>query len=179
MSETLKEFIANRRRELDETEGPLREKLREIAKERDQLHRAALAAGFEIVPVTGSQGPRIFRSPRRLPEKTIKEAVVEILGERKGGMKALDILAEINKRFASSYPRTSLSPQLSRLKGENVIVLENNAWRLASDKPQKSKPQTPIFSKGMGLRLPITRTSSIEGSCVRLRKAGAGRWHMT
>jgi hypothetical protein len=69
---------------------------------------------------------------RTIPEKTIKQAVMEVLKGRVSGMTALEILAEINKRFSVDYPRTSLSPQLSRLKAEGKIKREGNTWRIAN-----------------------------------------------
>lgn len=68
---------------------------------------------------------------RSIPEKTIKEAVVEVLTDARDGMTALDILAAINQRFETDYPRTSLSPQLSRLKAEGKLEREGMIWSLA------------------------------------------------
>jgi hypothetical protein len=63
---------------------------------------------------------------------TIKEAVLDVLKRKPEGMTALEILAEINKRyFDGSIVRTSLSPQLSRLKdNDGKITLRGNRWFL-------------------------------------------------
>ena len=48
-------------------------------------------------------------------------------------MTASDILAAINKRLGVNYSRTSLSPQLSRLKQEGSLDLDGNAWSMSRD----------------------------------------------
>ncbi len=59
---------------------------------------------------------------------TIKEAVVAVLDEAGRGLTALEILPKINERLGVDYPRTSLSPQLSRLKAEKEIHLVGKHW---------------------------------------------------
>ena len=61
-------------------------------------------------------------------------------------MTAQEILAQINSRFffESAVPRTSLSPQLSRLNNEDrKIKLEGSLWSLRSENdegPAKAEP---------------------------------------
>lgn len=64
---------------------------------------------------------------------TIMQAVIEVLRSKPEGMTALEILAEINRRyFGGRIVRTSLSPQLSRLKDrDRKITLRGNRWYLA------------------------------------------------
>lgn len=61
---------------------------------------------------------------------TIKDYVVQVLSESKRGMSALDILTAINERFGKDYDRTSLSPQLSRLRQDGVVGLRGPIWYL-------------------------------------------------
>lgn len=70
-------------------------------------------------------------------EPTIKDAVLEVLKHKPEGMTALEILDEINKRyFAGKYARTSLSPQLSRLKNDDKkVTLRGNRWHLIPEQP--------------------------------------------
>jgi hypothetical protein len=130
--ETLREFITRRHKELDELEAPLRKQLTAISNEREELRRAALAAG---PPATQAPNPvkleigEARRSRRTIPEKTIKDAVIEVLKSKGAGMTALEILAAINLKFGTDYPRTSLSPQLSRLKADGKIEREGIVWR--------------------------------------------------
>jgi hypothetical protein len=61
-----------------------------------------------------------------------------VLKDHPDGMTALEILHEINTRyFAGRIERTSLSPQLSRLKDrDGKIVLKGNRWLLLPEAPQ-------------------------------------------
>jgi hypothetical protein len=71
------------------------------------------------------------------PHITIMEAVLEVLQDRPEGLTALEILAEINTRyFADRIARSSLSPQLSRLKDrDRKIELRGNKWFLLPQQP--------------------------------------------
>jgi hypothetical protein len=68
---------------------------------------------------------------------TIIQAVLEVLKQKPEGMTALEILAEINSRyFDGEIVRTSLSPQLSRLKDrDKKIILRDNRWHLIGEQP--------------------------------------------
>jgi hypothetical protein len=68
---------------------------------------------------------------------TIMQAVLEVLREHPDGMTALEILAEINTRyFGGRIERTSLSPQLSRLKDrDGKIDLRGSKWLLLPEQP--------------------------------------------
>jgi predicted nuclease with TOPRIM domain len=61
---------------------------------------------------------------------TIMQAVLEVLNHKPQGMTALEILDEINEAyFNGTIVRTSLSPQLSRLKNrDKKIELRGNRW---------------------------------------------------
>lgn len=131
--ETLREFITRRLKELDELEAPLRQQLSAITDEREELRRAVLAAGpppMRPANPTNQQPGEARRSRRTIPEKTIKDAVIEVLRAKGAGMTALEILAAINLKFGTEYPRTSLSPQLSRLKADGRINREGIVWTL-------------------------------------------------
>jgi hypothetical protein len=130
MRETLKDFISRRLREISEAEAPLREQLLSLADERRQIERAALAIGASNVAVSTPQIGLVTRE-RRVPKGTIKRAVLKTLEDAPGGMDALTILAAINHRLGSHFERTSLSPQLSRLKEDGFISLHGKLWKLA------------------------------------------------
>jgi hypothetical protein len=68
---------------------------------------------------------------------TIMHAVLIVLREARNGMTALEILDEINSRyFEGKILRTSLSPQLSRLKDrDRKIILRGNRWYLTDEEP--------------------------------------------
>ncbi len=72
---------------------------------------------------------------------TIKQAVLEVLKDHREGMTALEILATINTRyFGGRIVRSSLSPQLSRLKDNDAkIDLRGNKWFLRPEQPSLFK----------------------------------------
>jgi hypothetical protein len=127
MDETLRHFVERRIQELIDAERPLREKLEEIARERRELERTAKAIGLGSIINTRSESAEGQR-------KTIKEAVIEILNSKPHGLTAMDILKELNSMTDTKYPRTSLSPQLSRLKRDGRITQSGIVWSLAKSK---------------------------------------------
>jgi len=66
--------------------------------------------------------------PRRTSQITIKEMVRSILRSRPDGLTAGEILHEIHERFGVAIERTSLSPQLSRLRDSGDVTPENGRW---------------------------------------------------
>jgi hypothetical protein len=77
-------------------------------------------------------------------QPTIMNAVLEVLKQQPEGMTALEILDEINSRyFNGKYVRTSLSPQLSRLKDrDRKITLRGNRWYLLAEEPSLFTPKS-------------------------------------
>jgi hypothetical protein len=77
------------------------------------------------------------------PRITIMEAILATLDHKPEGMKAQEILAELNdKYFGGKLARHSLSPQLSRLKDrEKKIELRGDRWIKLPDQPS-------LFTRG-------------------------------
>ena len=123
LEETLSEFIARRRQEIAVAEEALKEQLRALAAERLQLARAVVGV-----------------KERRKPRGVIKRAVLELLGQNPDGMDALTILVTINYRLGSNFERTSLSPQLSRLKEDGFVSLNRKIWKLAAISANEISP---------------------------------------
>lgn len=160
---TLQEFIHGRVRELANDELRLKHELQKISDERDQLRKAAMAAGVHFEPSSQPESlttpqPRSFTDQmneiessirgatrRTLPERTIKDAVLEVLKDMGHGLSALEILTSINTKFETNYPRTSLSPQLSRLKAEGVLDRRGMIWHLAEPKAEKEETVDDIL----------------------------------
>jgi hypothetical protein len=74
---------------------------------------------------------------------TIMQAVLEVLNHKPNGMTALEILDDINANyFNGTILRTSLSPQLSRLKNrDKKIELRGNHWFRLPDEPSLFAPK--------------------------------------
>lgn len=80
-------------------------KLRSLAKELSDIERALHALGKKAKSET---------------EITIKEAILLLLADAPNGLTSAEILQAINDRhFAGTVVRTSMSPQLARLKNED------------------------------------------------------------
>lgn len=188
----LQSFIHSRMRELANEDAALRHKLSVNESERAQLRAAAQAAGLQLEPTTQPVPPPavveaiktgdmskvppslIGGSRRTIPEKSIKEAVLEVLDSLGIGLTALDLLGAINTKFNTDYPRTSLSPQLSRLKAEGKITRDGNLWSLAKPplvelpgwagvEPETNEPAHPT-SEGTNERaqFPVTNSATVE-----------------
>ncbi|KAB0679531.1 hypothetical protein [Aureimonas leprariae] len=146
MAETLADFLTKRRREIENEASILNAQLDKLDEERRQLSSAAKASGLAHIFLArndqASEEEAVVNAAKRSGKvasvRTIKEAAVEILEGHPEGLTALEILDAINDRFGFEYPRTSLSPQLSRLRGENRLVREGMIWRLA-DKPAEGE----------------------------------------
>jgi hypothetical protein len=134
MIETLSEFIARRRQEIAAAEEALQEQLHALLEERLRLVRAETA-----IASASAQPPNMPRQAkeRRQPRGVIKRAILRTLEYAPDGMDAVTILVTINNRLGSDFARTSLSPQLSRLKNDgfhrNWEDLETRAGRWRRD----------------------------------------------
>lgn len=61
---------------------------------------------------------------------TFKEMIKSVLADRDNGAEALEILDLIKTKFGKEIKRTSISPQLSRLKASGDLVLQDKVWML-------------------------------------------------
>jgi hypothetical protein len=137
----LQDFIPERAAELERLLDPLRrqqeeiaEKIRAYESELGELQNAAKAIGI----VNRLHKP-LGITRKATPPLSIKEAVIEVLRDYPDGLIALDILAKINERFSMKLVRTSLSPQLSRLKQyDHKIEYDAGVWRLVAPKNEGS-----------------------------------------
>lgn len=109
MSTTLRDFIAQRETEIRDLQKALKAELREL-----QLAKAALEQGEVPTPSGGSL--------------TIKDMAREVLSGLPNGLNSSGILEGIKKSFGRDIERTSLSPQLSRMKDDGELVLDGEMW---------------------------------------------------
>ena len=117
--------------------APLLKKLAPI-----QINHAQICLSIDAVKhVQPSEKNRTFVTSKKIsilkPEgtKRIKPMVLEILEKHTGGLKALDILSAIETDYDVKIMRTSLSPQLSRLKKSGAIENRGKLWFLLKEKP--------------------------------------------
>jgi hypothetical protein len=144
MIESLSEFIARRRQEITVAEEALKEQLHALLEERLRLARAESA-----IAETSHQDRQTVRQTkeRRQPRGIIKRAILKTLEDAPEGMDAITILYTINCRLGSNFARTSLSPQLSRLKEDGFVILIGKIWKLAPTGIEEitARSAPPIF----------------------------------
>lgn len=129
----------------------LRARQTEVISQLDKLRPKIAAAEAELqqiemalrvmegpIPIKGEQASldaRAYYARRANPEianLTIKEMVVKALGEHLArGATASQLLDFFVIEWGRKEMRTSLSPQLSRLKDSGIIELKGKVWHLA------------------------------------------------
>lgn len=129
MSGSLKEFVTQRLEMLLAEQRQLEARLREIAEEKEQLRKAVEVLGEDYGALSSAASLRTT-SPKRIPGMTLKDAAIEALSKEADGLAATDILLAINEKYDVAIERSSLSPQLSRLKQEGRIERKNGKWRI-------------------------------------------------
>jgi hypothetical protein len=105
------------------------EKVSELKELEELLEKARLILHSLDVAIAafGENGPSHSDSPRL----TIKQGVLKVLEKvAPEGLTALSILERLRVDLGMDYPRTSLSPQLSRLKTEGKVRLQGGVWYL-------------------------------------------------
>jgi hypothetical protein len=116
---TLRDFLANRRSDIQTQLKALRAELREI--------EAASAALQDPL----REGIRSDATSTRRSGPTLKEMAIAILTDHPDGLEANDVRDRIAERFDVQVKRESMSPQLSRLAKEGVIRRGgHNKWLL-------------------------------------------------
>lgn len=139
----IRNFLLDQKSEVSRNIIPL---TTEIARLREMLSKkqAELARWNEELDQIHSALAAMDKSDARSNQITIMEAVLEALKDYPNGMTALEILAEINTRyFGGRIVRSSLSPQLSRLKDRHKkIELRGNRWFLLPEEPSLFAPKS-------------------------------------
>lgn len=113
MSQTLRDFIAKRETEIRDQQKALKAELRELQ---------AAKAAIDATPQTGATGQAVTGAV------TIKDMARDVLHQHPDGLNSAGILAGIKTMFDRDVERTSLSPQLSRLKDDGALVLSGELW---------------------------------------------------
>ena len=130
-------------------ECELRAELGPILQELDQIDTAIRAMTGKMVLATGASGSAesvAYHKRKANPgvqTYTYKQLVVKALAEHfENGATANELLDFFKREWGREVLRTSLSPQLSRLKNDNLIELEGRTWHL-------SKPARAFGTPGL------------------------------
>jgi hypothetical protein len=132
---------------LEQQRGRLETKVATLAKTAQEQHKSWMASEEALNAATQELERVVLllaaldKAIAKSAKPTIIQAVLEVLKRRPDGMTALEILAEINARyFEGKIARTSLSPQLSRLKDrDGKIDLRGERWFIAPEQPSLFK----------------------------------------
>jgi len=136
---TARDLLLNRRSEIGGKVTPL---VSEIARLREVLaakQKDLASCNAELNQIQSAL--KAIEETETKSQLTIKQAVLEVMKDHREGMTALEILAAINTRyFGGRMVRSSLSPQLSRLKNDDgKIDLRGNKWFLLPEQPSLFK----------------------------------------
>lgn len=112
---TLRDFIATRETDVKAQIKALRKELSELKAAKSVLESRAAPLGHDG-PVQSSM--------------TIKDMIRDVLKSAPQGLTSTEIQAKITEHFSRQIERTSLSPQLSRMKDDSEVTLNDNMWFL-------------------------------------------------
>lgn len=156
----IRSYITQRRREILSQIEALNAELSELNAAEDAVKTTANERVLDLEESTDSTtiGSRL----------TIKEMVLEVLGVLPAGADANKILRLINQRYDRHIARTSLSPQLSRLRQEGYVRLDGSTWRIANAKDLfaevKKAPARPNQASALEESDGAWSPSGLEGS---------------
>lgn len=119
---TLRQFLSERREQIQAQMKTLRAELREI--------EAATAALPDATSI-GESRAAVARERRRGP--TLKVLAVQVLKHYPDGLEANDIRQKIAETHGIEIKRSSMSPQLSRLAKDGIVRLAGRRWLLLSE----------------------------------------------
>ena len=122
-------YLSSRHTELSRRRDRVEAELADLYAEIDDVEKAAKAVGIDL-STTASKEQDAQEQIKKDGELTIKEAALDVLGRQSNGLTANEILALLDMMHGMQYMRSSLSPQLSRLKGEGKISLRDGRWYL-------------------------------------------------
>ena len=119
----IRDFIASRETELKQQQATIRAEMAEI-----KALKATLDATSD-----GEPAPR-----RKSSSPTIKDLIEQVLEDWQDGATAEEIIKDVADKFSKNVPRSSMSPQLTRLKNDDRITRWNDRWILPKYVPDNS-----------------------------------------
>jgi chromosome segregation ATPase len=148
MSE-LRLFLSNRQKELQALYEPLLEKRKTLLHEIEEISRRLELLKRELNEITKAEQAikGEDEDEQQKGKVTIKQAVLAVLQDAKRAMTAQEILAAINERFFDGkVPRSSLSPQLTRLDHDDQkITYDGTRWSLRGRNEEGPADAEPSF----------------------------------
>ena len=145
---TISEIMATRRQEIISQIKDLEVELAAIqaflnSAQNRQGVLAILDPPSDVIKPPKKLKKRTIKNLRKKAALTIKQMVVKLIDQNGAGLSAIDLMARIKAVYDLEIPRSSLSPQLSRLKQEGRLVDKSGIWCLASDSGNGSGGLSP------------------------------------
>ena len=144
-TETLR-LLRARQQALVALQADLKAQLQPVVLELDQIDYAIRAlTGKVLLPsgVSASKGSVAHYRRKANPDiqnLTFQQLVVKALREHLvNGATANELLDFFEREWGKQIMRTSLSPQLSRLKADHVITLRGKVWHLVRNENEPSR----------------------------------------
>jgi hypothetical protein len=146
MSQNLREFIRAREADIQKQIESLKVELRELTLARQAIEGGVSARDVDV---------------QRAHTPKIKEMILAVLDSRPDGGTSDQIIDWVLRDFGVDVPRSSMSPQLSRLKSDFQVRLDpkTRAWQLPKHAnafkpivaytPREGFPETPETSDVM------------------------------
>ncbi len=155
MATSVKEFLIARRAEIDAEIVPLlareqealraaataRAEIDQLFADRDEVVRAASALGLDFPPPTNRERKTEPAKPRQ-QRLSLQGMALQVIQDAPEGLTSRDVLHRLNRRFNAAFPRTSLSPQLSRLKRQRLVTLRGGIWTANQSRDKKGPDAT-------------------------------------
>ena len=133
---------------MDDFLGYVRKRRVELNKELAELDVAERVYRDSGVQMVSGQSDLLPEAPRS--RVTIKQMVVNLLGTaHPHGMATREILGFIQSGYHVKIKRESLSPQLTRLKNDNLIYNDKGVWRLVKDDAPPATTDEASKSEGL------------------------------
>lgn len=162
---SLRDYLITREADLLRERASYLEKVAGIEVDLAETRRALAALGAPEMPgllrlATGLATP----DGRPYGEWTLKQLAVRALQDHfPFGATANQLLAVFEGHYGRAIPRESLSPQLSRLKEDNIIKLDGKLWKLVG--PERETP--PSADSGVSVSGERQLPSSVSTSNPR------------
>jgi hypothetical protein len=151
----LRAFILKRQADIETASRPVIERFAKLTSEMDELRpqiEAFRAEWQELQVALRAIGPGKDQSDAdeasaTKPLVTIKEAILGVLAKHPTGLGSGAILEQINKDYfhGNEILRTSFSPQLSRLKADDEILMDGFRYILNPQKQDQSARSAPTL----------------------------------
>jgi hypothetical protein len=139
----LRDILLERKAEISRKVVPLATEIARIKEQLSKMQSELEVWKFELEQIHFAL-KAVDETEAKNSQITIMDAVMAVLEDHPEGMTALEILAEINTRyFGGRIARSSLSPQLSRLKDrDKKIDLRGKRWFARSTEPTLFAPKS-------------------------------------